>query len=101
MIKPESASAQKLETISGAAIQFHLKGGVNHLCTGRRHTDIREEFYSLHKRSGWSPIESSEEGFLTNTGRFLTRKEAMDLARANGQLKYETTRAELTSEDIW
>ena len=97
----EKRDTAPMERITCAAIQFHLQGGVNHLCPGTRHDDIRETFYGMHKRSGWAPIKSYEEGFLTDTGRFLTRREAMALARENGQLRRPTNRAELNSEDLW
>lgn len=57
------------------------------------------------------------DGFLTSENRFLTRKEAFELVKENGQIeriddefkkKYRTLRAEiytenysLTSEDLW
>lgn len=41
------------------------------------------------------------QGFLTNKNRFLTRKEALDLVRSNGQLKNKLIGGVLTSEDLW
>lgn len=78
----------------------------------------KENLYSFHKRNGGAPIksicgkcslcpvrstwiENYEEGLLTESGRFLSRKEAMTLARENGQLRRPTYRAELNSEDLW
>lgn len=47
-----------------------------------------------------------EQGFLDNNGNFLTRRQAMLLARGNGQLKRREgpehyQGPELYSEDLW
>lgn len=45
-----------------------------------------------------------EQGFLDETGRFLTRRAALALASANGQLKRKPggyNGDELFSEDLW
>jgi len=39
------------------------------------------------------------QGFVTDEGRFLTREEAADMARANGQTV--STRSSLFSEELW
>ena len=41
------------------------------------------------------------QGFLTNKNRFLTRGEALELVKSNGQLKQGIIGRELTSEDLW
>lgn len=41
------------------------------------------------------------QGFLTNKNRFLTRAEALELVRSNGQLPGDTIGGVLTSEDLW
>lgn len=89
------------EMITSAAVEFHLQGGFVHLCTGARHAQIKDEFNSMRIRQGMRPVASSVEGFVTDQGRFLDRKEAMKLARENHQLKRQTDRVELNSEDLW
>ena len=44
---------------------------------------------------------NAEQGFQTNCGRFLTRKQALAVVRRNGQLKGELLGSVLTSEDLW
>lgn len=49
-------------------------------------------------------IEShiDDQGFVTSEGRFVSRSEAAQIARARGQLIREPTPADmLTSEDVW
>lgn len=42
------------------------------------------------------------QGFLTNKNRFLTRDEALELVKTNGQLtKPMYNKSVLTSEDLW
>lgn len=41
------------------------------------------------------------QGFLTNKNRFLTRDEAFELVKTNGQLKEDLIGSVLTSEDLW
>lgn len=41
------------------------------------------------------------QGFLTTKNRFLTRDEALELVKENGQLTKPLLGGELTSEDLW
>lgn len=41
------------------------------------------------------------QGFLTTKNRFLTRAEALELVKINGQLVKPIIGGELTSEDLW
>lgn len=43
----------------------------------------------------------SDQGFLTDTGVFLRREEALDVAKHAKQLRKETAHRELFSEDLW
>lgn len=45
--------------------------------------------------------DNSEQGFLTNKNRFLTREQALELVKTNGQLEGDIIGGELTSEDLW
>ena len=46
------------------------------------------------------PVEDLEQGFITSDGEFVNRKEAMIIAREAGQLRYETDKQTLISEDL-
>lgn len=85
------------EKITAAAIVFRLADGTNHTCTGTHHSVIWSNFQAYRKNHKLKAIKSTEYGFLTDTGRFLSRTEAMALARINGQLKSLTERTELES----
>ena len=61
---------------------------------GWRHPSIFETMPKEHKIH-------SVQGFLTNKNRFLTRSEALDLVKSNGQLKDGIYGGVLTSEDLW
>lgn len=52
---------------------------------------------------GHAGIENTrKQGFLTNTGRFVKRKEALGLARAYGQIVHKhPSYSELYTEDMW
>lgn len=68
------------------------------LC-GRRHYNIIEIAKLL---GGISTKDNTEQGFLTNTDRFVDRREAYDIAVSANQIinKYKTNN-ELYSEDIY
>jgi hypothetical protein len=41
------------------------------------------------------------QGFISDTGKFLDRVEALKVVEANGQNIHEIYRCQLYSEDIW
>lgn len=45
--------------------------------------------------------DNCTQGFLTSKNRFLTRSEALNLVKENGQLTSPLIGGELTSEDLW
>ena len=64
---------------------------------GRHHNVIR-----IMNRRGMGPETMREQGFLTNTGRFVDRKEACLIARAADQIMLKTEPVGLLfSEDVW
>lgn len=84
-------------TIERVAVRF--RGVTFSRSKPDRHIDVKNEmrkyldFYGPH-----------EEGFIDNLGNYLTREEAFELAKANGQLKMTRVYPEncaLYSEDIW
>lgn len=72
---------------------------------GHRHADIiRTILNLLGKRTvqfGDNSVGETQQGFVTNTNRFVNRVEAMKIAREANQLITETTFSELYSEDLY
>ena len=72
---------------------------------GHRHADIiRTVVNLLGKRTcqfGEDCAGESEQGFVTNTNRFVDRVEGLKIAREANQLINETPFSELYSEDIY
>ena len=89
--------------ILAAAIKFHIdKTDETVVLCGCRHGDIFDQL----KRLGFRPREGYTEiaqGFITNTGAFLTRSEAYNHAKECGQLpeKPNIYDDRLFSEDLW
>jgi hypothetical protein len=52
-----------------------------------------------YDENGLKLMNTEEQGFLTNTDRFVSRKEAAKIAFDYGQIKDETKR--LYSEDLY
>lgn len=59
---------------------------------GRRHNDIMARF-------GKKVLDVKQQGFYTSYGRFVDRKEALDIAKKAGQV--ETDNETLYSEDLY
>lgn len=89
------------DPIEKAAVKFTMPNGNEIIQPGLRHTLICDEFTANRIRSGLYPPKSHVEGFLTKAGLFVDRTQAMAIARHCGQLKRETGRTELNSEDLW
>lgn len=67
-----------------------------------RHPDVLFDFNIASRANG----RKIEQGFATNKRRFLTRREAMDVAKASGQFNRRSTvlqynGPDLYSEDLW
>ena len=87
-----------VETIERAAIFYN--GTIYSVPRpGRHHTVIQ-----MMARDGF-PNEAmalKNQGFVTNTGRFVDRYEGAKIARAAGQIVRDPTPPDmLTSEDVW
>lgn len=66
---------------------------------GWRHGCIGMTYMALNKKAKrW---DDCVQGFLTNKNRFLTRAEALPVARESGQVIGDILGGELTSEDMW
>lgn len=72
---------------------------------GHRHADIIHTVYALTgKRTctrGHGCAGESEQGFVTNKGRFVDRREAMIIALAAGQVISDNPTDQLYSEDLY
>jgi hypothetical protein len=89
-----------MEKIVAAAVSYKINDLIGCIDFGKRHSEIYE---GLHKTyAGKMPLELVE-GFLTDTGRFVDRYEAKDIAVAANQLivPIEETYPALYSEDVW
>lgn len=86
------------ERIDRVAIKW---AGVLHTAERpRRHHDVIHEMAKL----GFGPECMHVQGFVTDTGRFVGRNEAMEIATAAGQIIRRTGgegSKRLFSEDLW
>lgn len=77
-------------------------GGVWSVPKPGRHNHVLELMrnHGLEKRVTW-PFD--EQGFLTDTGMFLDRRQALRHAVISGEvpLEWEETHTQLFSEDLW
>jgi hypothetical protein len=82
-----------------AAIIFNDK-----IYTGWRHSDIRDDIRNLVNPPRLDLANALHDpwkcGFVTENGRFLTRKQALTYGMTIGQIN-EITGSVLTSEDLW
>lgn len=89
----------ELERITGVALLTH-NGVLWSLPAPKRHHHI----FALAAFMGPldEPPEPCEQGFTTNTGRFVDRKEALAIAQAADQpIRKHGNIHELYSEDLW
>lgn len=78
---------ERPEVIVCAAIKFELNGIETIVVPMVRHYsidcgDIITELDYIHN------LKEQEQGFITNFGRFVNRKEALAIAKQNNQIKY-------------
>jgi hypothetical protein len=78
-----------------------IKSAVKHngvVYVGKRHSDAIKSAYTL---TGHRPI-TSEQGFLTSDGKFVTRTEGAKIALKAKQItSLRFGKTELFSEDLW
>lgn len=86
------------ETIKGVAIMY--EGVLHQLPRPNRHHHV---IRAIAKLNGVGIDGEDVQGFVTNTGRFVDRKEGLAIALAAGQvLDPNNIRAkQLFSEDLW
>lgn len=87
------------ETIEGVAICYP-DGRVESMDKPYRHHDVIRKVFN---ESGESCKSTCAQGFITNTGRFVSRCEARMIAIDSGQILPEETihKVDLFSEDLW
>ena len=61
---------------------------------GRRHNDILARF-------GKSQLDVIKQGFYTSWGRFVSREEALQIAKEDGQVSEDIDDSRLFSEDLY
>ena len=87
--------------IQAAAIKIYIdKTKKETILCGLRHHAIINSLKSL----GFEPGEGYkilEQGFITNTGTFLNRRDALSHAMECNQVRYPENQNELFSEDLW
>ncbi|KLT48582.1 hypothetical protein [Pasteurella multocida] len=61
-----------------------------HLVTGARHYDafMRKQIRSIENGTQY-PLIGKKQGFITNFGRFVDRKQALEIAKKNDQIKFD------------
>lgn len=73
--------------------------------TGRRHRDCNNTIELLVNKSGTKLPDREDQGFMTSVGRYVDRKEAFKIAKANNQLIHKMfdydEEGVLTSEDLY
>lgn len=88
-----------MERITHVAVR--VDGEVYHALPPNRHHNVLQQM----DRDGVDFLGRDEQGFLTSASRFVDRLEAMEIAKASGQLKRRRPPhyqgPELFSEDLW
>lgn len=87
------------ESIIAAAIK---RGPV--VFTGTRHGFIIKQMVEvgfIHVDSPSERVSFEEQGFLTSEGRWVDRREGMQIAIDAEQVEYKEHFPELFSEDLW
>ena len=89
-----------MEKVAMAAVRYKFNDDLDCIAFGKRHSDIYQDLHKTY--AGKMPL-GLVEGFLTDSGRFVDRYEAKDIAVAANQLivPEEETYPALYSEDIW
>ena len=86
-----------------ARVAIRVNGEVLAKDPPHRHFHIQNEVVPRSRAEGWT-ITDYEEGFTTDGGRFVGRKEAWGIAEAAGQILYPDAsyaKSLLFSENLW
>lgn len=91
------------EHIERAAIKINKTGTIYDLPRPARHADIIYYIVEQNRKRPETRVSltrnQTTQGFLTNTGRFVDREEAGEIAYDAGQTERRIMR--LTTEDLW
>lgn len=87
-----------VERIVAAAVIYH--GLIIYAPPPARHGDILRLLHEVKEGAG-SGVKHDGQGFITSTGRYVARIEAMQIAKAAGQLIRKPYNAELFSENLF
>ena len=88
-----------MRIITHVAIRFN--GIIYSLPAPNRHHNV---ILKIVQETGAQTVnaQGDDQGFLDDTGKFLTRKEALDIALNNGQLRLDRPIYDkLFSENLW
>jgi len=92
------------EHITGVAIK-DKDGEVHFMSKPARHHHViwwmRGRINQLIGATKTWDYEPAEQGFITNTGRYVNREEALEIATNANQLIKEVRLSMLFSEDLW
>ena len=97
---------RKRMKIIAAAVRL-VEGDVHHLPPPARHHNVMRMVVEIKQEwatgadSRWRFRNGDEQGFLTECGRFLTRRQALAVARKNDQIISPIKGNILTSENLW
>lgn len=99
----------EIEKITCAAILVHCiewvhrPSNVNtgYVIAWHRHHNCIETFSYMDPMVNWKRWDIKSQWFLTNKNRFVSRKEALQIARNANQLIEQHSKTELFSEDIY
>lgn len=96
IVKPSASGHVVLPTIIAAAI---MQGGKIYFCEAPcRHHHV---IWAKCQLDGKGFDDTQVQGFLTNDGRFLNRRDARTAVIATGQCPHPFHRSDLFSEDLW
>ncbi|HTQ47470.1 MAG TPA: hypothetical protein VMI75_32160 [Polyangiaceae bacterium] len=94
----DGAETQERTKLTHVAIRF--RGVVYSLPAPSRHHHVIREILKANPDVTTVDVRGDDQGFLDESGRYLTRHQALVSAQLFGQLKQEP-RGVLTSEDLW
>ncbi len=88
--------------IKSAAIQYQLKAepGIAHIVTGYFHSYCLEALSCMDLYPNLRIAECEKEGYITDTGDFINRKEAYLIAEKAGQIKNKNEAGILYSYNV-
>lgn len=91
----------KNERIIAATVKYRAKGETEFKYThGINHSQCFNYLATIELPSALRDMDNEEQGFTTSKARFVSREEAVEIARNSGQLSENFKGNRLTSEDL-